>query len=69
MHKAMTAWCARQDREGWQSDEVRRWATFVRLSLWGLSQHEDAPPVLRDALTQYMANLERAKSALTSHVG
>lgn len=68
MHQQMKTWCERQERDGWQSPEVKKWATFVKSSLWTLAQNRFNPPVLVSALAEYMANLERAKSAHTSRV-
>lgn len=64
MHQQMRAWCVRQERDGWQSPEVKHWATFVVLSLWALAQNEDNPPVVVAALAEYTVKLAQAKSAM-----
>lgn len=64
MYKQMASLCERQEREGWQSHEVKHWATFVQLSLWTLSHNKDNHPVQLKALAEYTDNFERARSQL-----
>lgn len=63
MHKEMLAWCARQEREGWQSPEVKHWANFVRFCLWSLAHNKDIHPGQLSALAEYTGKLEQARSA------